>query len=143
MGSQFLGYSVLAVEFEVRPQQVKAEFLRPSSTIPQTSVTINWSLTRVADHLYLSNDEMTVLIVCFRHTAVLCGILRVFLHVVHGCARNCARRSHSMTHMLGEGYFTAPHFPSASIISLEQKLLGVVALGQATSDISYIRFVLG
>jgi hypothetical protein len=45
--------------------------------------------------------------------------------------------------MLGEIYFTAPDFPISSIISLEQKLLGVVALGQATSDISYICFVLG
>lgn len=72
---------------------------------------------------------MPVLVIGFRHAAVVCSILRIFLHVMGGGIGDYPGRGHRVTNMLGEGHFTALDLPCASVIPGQQKLLGIVTLG--------------
>ena len=41
-------------------------------------------IARFAYHLHLRNSHVSVLVIGFLHAAVLCSVLRVFLHVMSG-----------------------------------------------------------
>ena len=121
----------------VKEQFTERHILHPGVPIPRTQGrdllpalsschSVDRLLTRIADHLYLCDSQVSVLVISFLHVAILCGIFCVFLHVMRGNIRYDASRSHCMTYMLGESDFTTPHFPGTAIIPGEQKLVGAI-----------------
>src|SRR6266436_3896258 len=85
---------------------------------------------------------MAVLAVVFLHTAVLCSLFRVLLHVVHRGIRDDACRRHRVPYVLSQRHVTAAHFPGTSVASCKHEFFGAITFCQTTGHLPYVSLFL-
>src|SRR6476469_5137723 len=77
---------------------------------------------------------MSMFVVGFLHTSIVCRILGLFFEVVHLRIGDDAGYRNRVSHVLSERSGVAFHIPAAAVIRLEQKLILMRGLLQAPRD---------